>query len=345
VERKPKDKDFVETVEGLFFCVVGYLHPPEAYTAYLKYRPELGGRWQRAGTQYHRMMKAYSAAEVGGASAWLRDQYPDYVKHCPVRNIELPLIPRSRVIRYYMPEVRMVEILAGPRDPLEEKTAHLVERLADVSGVPVSRFGITGSILLDIHSPAFSDIDLVVFSADSAQQIRNTVQSAYGGGQLQPHNAKEVAAWRQRQQEILGIPAQYAKRLVWPDWQRARIEKTPYSLHPIRTDEEILETYGAQTYTALDTIEISAIIADDRASLFVPATYRVRDVTVHEGSSDTPEISEVVSFEGVFAGCVKKGDSVRARGTLEAVRDLRTGKVRHRLLIGTFSSRGWLIPL
>jgi predicted nucleotidyltransferase len=345
VERKPKDKDFVETMEGLFFCVVGYLHPPEAYTAYLKYRPEPGGRWQRGGTQYHRMMKAYSAGEVGATSVWLRDQYPDYVKHCPVRNIELPLIPRSRVIRYYMPEVRLVEILAGPRDSLEQKTAKLVERFADVSGVPVSRFGVTGSILLDIHSPAFSDIDLVVFGADSARRIRETVQSAYDRRQLELHTAKEVAAWRQRQQEILGIPSHYAARLVWPNWQRARIDKTPYSLHPIRTDDEILETYGAQTYTALDVIEISATIVDDRESLFVPASYGVRDVTVHEGASDAPEISEVVSFEGIFAGCVKKGDSVRVRGTLEAVRDLKTGKVRHRLVIGTFSSRGWLIPL
>lgn len=343
--RKPKDKDFAESVEGLFFCVVGYLHPPDAYTTYLKYRPEAGGRWQRADTQYHRMMKAYSAAEVREATAWLRDQFPDYVRHDPVRNIELPLIPRNRVIRYYTPEVRMVEILGAPQDPLEKRTRDLVDRLAGVSGVPASRFGVTGSILLDIHNPAFSDIDLVVFSADSARRIRSTVQSAYDAGQLQPHTTKEVAAWRQRQREILGIPAQYAKRLVWPNWQRARIQKTAYSLHPTRTDEEILETYGAKTYTALGTVEISATIADDRESLFVPATYRVQDVTVHEGPSDVPAISEVVSFEGIFAGCASRGDSIRVRGTLEAVRDSKTGKARHRVVIGSFTSRGWLVPL
>jgi predicted nucleotidyltransferase len=345
VVRKPKDKDFVESLEGLFFCVVGYLHPPDAYTAYLKYRPEAGGRWQRSGTQYHRMMKAYSAAEVGEATAWLRDQLPDYVRHDPVRNIELPLIPRNRVIRYYTPEVRMVEILGAPQDSLEKKTRDLVDRLAGVSGVPVSRFGVTGSILLDIHNPTFSDIDLVVFSADSARRIRSSVQSAYDAGQLRPHTAKEVAAWRQRQREALGIPAQYAKQLVWPNWQRARIEKTPYSLHPTRTDEEILETYGAETYTALGTVEVSATIADDREGLFVPASYRLQDATVHEGPSDAPAISEVVSFEGIFAGCASQGDSVRIRGTLEAVRDSKTGKTRHRIVIGSFSSRGWLIPL
>jgi len=42
--RKPKDRDFVETLEGLLFCVVGYLHPPDKYTAYLKYSPAAEGR-------------------------------------------------------------------------------------------------------------------------------------------------------------------------------------------------------------------------------------------------------------------------------------------------------------
>ena len=28
--RRPKDRDFVETREGFFFCLVGYVHPPEA---------------------------------------------------------------------------------------------------------------------------------------------------------------------------------------------------------------------------------------------------------------------------------------------------------------------------
>jgi predicted nucleotidyltransferase len=345
VVRKPKDKDFVESAEGLFFCVVGYLHPPDAYTAYLKYRPEAGGRWQRSGTHYQRMMKSYSAAEVGEATAWLREHLPDYVRNDPVRNVELPLIPRDRVIRYYAPEVRMVEILGAPQDSLEKKTRDLVDRLAEVSGVPVSRFGVTGSILLDIHDPAFSDIDLVVFGAESARRVRSSVQSAYDAGQLRPHTAKEVRAWQQRQCEILGIPLQYAKRLVWPNWQRARIEKTPYSLHATRTDEEILDTYGAETYTALGTVEVSATIADDRESLFVPASYGLQDVVVHEGASDLPTISEVVSFEGIFAGCASQGDRVRTRGTLEAVRDSKTGRTRNHIVIGSFSSRGWLIRL
>ena len=44
---KPKDRDFVETVESFLFCVVGYLHPPDKVTAYLKYVPDTEGKWRK----------------------------------------------------------------------------------------------------------------------------------------------------------------------------------------------------------------------------------------------------------------------------------------------------------
>jgi predicted nucleotidyltransferase len=31
--RRPRDRDFVETADGLFFCVIGYVHPPARYAA------------------------------------------------------------------------------------------------------------------------------------------------------------------------------------------------------------------------------------------------------------------------------------------------------------------------
>src|SRR5947199_7270211 len=43
--RRPKDRDFVETREGFFFCLVGYVHPPDRYLAYLKYTPAAAGKW------------------------------------------------------------------------------------------------------------------------------------------------------------------------------------------------------------------------------------------------------------------------------------------------------------
>jgi len=67
---KPKDRDFIETVEGLLFCVVGYLHPPDRYTAYLKYCPVRNITVSsvphtRVKTYYHPRRRLHSILEEG----------------------------------------------------------------------------------------------------------------------------------------------------------------------------------------------------------------------------------------------------------------------------------------
>ena len=42
-----RDRDYVETVEGLFFTAVGNVHPPSHVIAYLKYVPNPDGKWGR----------------------------------------------------------------------------------------------------------------------------------------------------------------------------------------------------------------------------------------------------------------------------------------------------------
>ena len=99
--RKPKDRDFVETPEGLLFCVVGYLHPPDKYTAYLKYSPAAEGRWQRQGTAYHRELAYYHAHQVGQTLDTLQAHYPGYIHYCPVRDMTFSMVPHDRVRTYY----------------------------------------------------------------------------------------------------------------------------------------------------------------------------------------------------------------------------------------------------
>jgi len=343
--RKPKDKDFLETAEGLFFCVVGYLHPPDAFTAYLKYRPGSGGRWERGGVRYVRMMRAYSAANMRSSSEWLRSQFPHYLARCQVRGMELPLVPRSMVVRYYMPEVRLMEVLGGPRDPLEKKVHLLVDLLSEASGVPASCFGITGSILLGIHNPLFSDIDLLVFGADNARRVAQAAERLLKKGRLESYTAREVVAWRRRQARLFDIPKEYVGRLAWPSWSRGRIEGTPYSIYTVRTDQEIHGEYGAERFKALGTVELTATVSDDSESLFIPAIYGVKDVTILQGPKRPLPITRVVSFEGIFAGCAQRGRRIRVKGTLEEVRDKRRRILRYQVVIGTFTSRGWIIPI
>jgi predicted nucleotidyltransferase len=345
VARLPKDKDFVETKEGLFFTVVGYLHPPDAYTAYLKYRPDSKGKWERAGVRYQRMMQVYSAAEVQSSSSWLLKHFPEYIKIDPVRGIKLPLVPCENTVAYYLPEVRMAEIIRNPQDPLESKAKTLVTLLSEASGVDLSRFGVSGSILLEIHNPMFSDIDLLVYGLENVQCVRDVMDELFGENKVKPYSGEEVQAWQLRQVRILGVPARYAEQIAWSHWQRGRFGQTAFSISAVRMDGEIMNQYGAETYSPVEAVEFTATIIEDEENLFVPARYLVGDINMEEGYTELPALTEVISFEGVFAAVFNKGDRVRIRGMVEAVRDENENILRNHVIVGTLSSQGWIVRL
>ncbi len=343
--RKPKDKDFLETKERLIFCVVGYLHPPEACTAYLKYRPDPRGKWMGNGVRYHRVIREYSAAEVYSSSDWLRQNHQEYLAYCPVRGIELPLVPRTQVLRYCVPEARLVEVLDDPQDVLEAKTARLVTHIAESTGVPASRFGVTGSILLRTHHPQLSDINITILGDDYSRRLRESVDSIYEEEVLQPYSDVEIKTWQQQRAQLLGVPNQYKDRIVCPHWLRGRIEGIPFHLHPTRSDDEITGEYGEEYYTALEPVELTATITDDSESLFVPVNFGIDDVKIIKGPRKLPLITRILSFEGIFVGCASQGDRVRVHGTLEVAKDKEGRILRHQVVIGTFSTKGWIVAL
>jgi predicted nucleotidyltransferase len=345
VSRHPKDKDFVETKEGLLFTVVGYLHPPDAYTVYLKYRPDSEGRWERKGVRYRRMMQVYSAAEVQNSANWLRENHPEYVTLDPVRGFELPLVPWKSIIAYYLPEVRLAEIIRDPQDPLERKAASLVTLLSEASGVPENRFGITGSLLLNLHNPMFSDIDLLVYGRDSTQQLRNAMDELFGESKVKPYSPEEIQGWQKRQVQTLGIPSEYVESIAWSFWQRGRFDQTVFSISPVRTDAEIMNQYGRELFSSIGAVQFTATIVEDQGNLFVPARYLVGEITIEEGDVELPGITEVISFEGVFSSVFNKGDQVRVRGTAEAVRDGDGNLIRNQVVVGTLSTQGWMIRM
>ncbi len=343
--RRPKDKDFVETKEGLLFTVVGYLHPPDAYTAYLKYRPNLEGKWERQGVRYQRMLQAYSAAEVQSSSKWLQENHPEYFTLDPIRGIELPLVPWKSIIAYYLPEVRLTEIMRDPQDPFESKTRALVTILSEASGVETNRFGITGSLLLELHNPMFSDIDLLIYGRENAHKVRDAMDDLFGENRVKPYTGEEIQAWQLRQVQALGIPAKYSEQLAWSYWQRGRFDKTAFSINPIRTDGEIMDEYGGEIFSPIGPVDFTATIIEDEENIFVPARYLVGDITLEEGDVELPALLDVVTFEGIFSAVFNRGDQVRIRGVAEAIRDNDGNVIRNQVIVGTLSTQGWIIRL
>jgi len=325
--RRPKDRDFLETAEGLIFCVVGYLHPPERYTAYLKYLPAETGKWQRGGTFYRRSLAYYHVRSVQETLAFLEAHYPHYVSTDPAQGLRFSFVPHERVRRYYVPEERLSEILQQPRDPLEEEVCDLVGILTRASGVSPHALGITGSILLGLHNPGFSDVDLTVYGRAQALAIRSAVERLKGT-RLQEIDHSRRQQWRTETAARFGLSPEDVAYLETRRWNYFLFRGRYVSVHPTREDGEILEEYGDRRYEARGVATIEATVAEVSDALFLPAIYRLAEVQIIEG--DASDIGTLVSFEGLYCNAADPGDRILARGQVETA-----DGIAPRLLVGT----------
>ncbi len=341
---KPKDRDFVETIEGFFFCIIGYLHPPDKYTAYLKYIPSRKGRWGHE-TKYRRALEYYHALKVYETISFLEENYPHYVYFCPVRHIKISMVPHGMVKKYYSSQARLQEIISGgERDRLEEETYLLVRELSDISGIDIADFGVTGSILIGIHNPSFSDIDLTIHGLREAHKIREVLLEIREGihPSLKPPSREKISEWINRFSKQFGLEYRYARTLAYRRWNYMLYRNRFFSIHPIRKDEEINEDYGRRIYYPVGVVEGEATVVDAKESLFLPAIYRVANVRT--GEDEKYDVREIVSYEGVFSGIAYEGERIRFKGKLEKVEE--RGKTYYRVVLGTAEvSDNFVVPV
>jgi predicted nucleotidyltransferase len=338
--RKPKDRDFIETKEGMFFCVTDYLHPPDKYTAYLKYSPAPVGKWKGGENHYHRELEYYHVSRVADTIAYLERNYPHYVHYCPVRDIKFSMIPQEYVKRYYVPKQRLQEILDAPRDTLEEEVRAFVSEIMACTGTREEDFGITGSILLGIHNPEFSDIDLLVYGLENAAKVRAALKERRSA-RIRPVTGKVLEEWCASVANRFPLSYEEARYLAERRWNYGFFGERYFSVHPTRKDDEIRESYGDRVYREKGAVRIRAIVPDASESLFMPALYRIEEVKVIDGEGALP-LKEVVSYEGLYRDVVDTGEKIEARGKLESV----NGQY-DRLVIGTtmLKGEGYLKPL
>jgi predicted nucleotidyltransferase len=187
-------------------------------------------------------------------------------------------------------------------------------------------------VLLGLHNPAFSDIDLLVYGAAATRRVKAAVEGLMGTG-LQPLEAERRARWRADTEERFALAPADVAALEARRWNYVLLDGRYVSIHPTRSDAEITEAYGEQRYHAVGPATIEATVIDAAEGVFLPAVYRVAGARVLEGPSHP--VGDIHSFEGLFCDVADPGDRILATGRLEIRND---GPAR--LVVGTAAVDG-----
>jgi len=252
-------------------------------------------------------------------------------------------VPLDRIQRHYKPEQKFLELLrATKRDSLQEKLVAFVAFLSEKSGIPTDYFGVTGSILLGIHNPEFSDIDLTVYGQKNSQKLKETLNkiTAKSDSPIKRFKGTVLEDWCRKKVGHYPLTFEDARRIVERKWNLGLFEGTLFSVHPAKLESELTEKYGDKIYRSRDKVTIEATVTDNSESLFLPCVYHVNSVKVIEGRQADVEISEVVSYESLYDSLAETGEKITVKGKLEQVIDHRNSQEYYRVLVGSPEGKG-----
>lgn len=340
-ERGLRDRDFISTKEDLLFCVVGPYHPANRVISYLKYLPDPEGKWRKGKDRFKRIMRAYTIPSLLETFDFLKVSYPKYLFFSSVYNITMTAVPREYITKHFKPEEKLTRLFKKSHlDSLQRKVIRFVALLSELSGISVDDFGVTGSILLGIHNPVFSDMDITTYGVESSYAVKGALTGVCSTGNFGVGRFEEekLRNWYINKTRNHPISLDEAERIYKRKWNIGAFEGTIFSVRPIKMEQELTEEYGDKAYHSAGTVTIQAVVVDSKDSIFLPAVYRVREVEVKEDVE--ADIEEVVSYEGLYDSLAEKGEEIEVNGKLEHVIDNRTGREYDRVLVGSPEGKG-----
>jgi predicted nucleotidyltransferase len=340
-----RDRDFIQTEEGFFFCVVGPFHPLDRVISYLKYVPSKSGLWGRKNKRFKRVLKAYTIPSLLETFTFIKKKHPHYMFHSNVYNVDMTAVPINYIKKHYKPEEKLAEMLTKPRlDTLQRKTCQLIRFLSETSGIDVQFFGVTGSILLNIHQQEFSDMDITIYGVKNSLLLKKTLTESYKSSNfaIKRFEGKILKKWCVHKTKNFPLSYEEARQMYERKWNLGIFKGTQFSIHSVKLENEIEETYGDKTFEPLGTVTIHGTVTENKESLFLPLTYHIKNVEIIETSTRLENlcIKEVVSYESIYDNLAEIGEKIEAKGKLELVKNKGKEPVYHRVLVGSPSGKG-----
>ena len=337
-----KDRDYLLTKDGLFFCVLGCLHPTNRVLAYLKYRPSPSGKWGTGSHRFERAIPNYTVPAVLTTIDYLEKKFPYYVFEDKTIRAKFSAVPLDAIESHFCPESLVQWLLSSDRlDKLQKKAVALIRHLSRKAGIDTTSLGVTGSLLIGIHKPRFSDIDLVVYGSKSSLKIREALRKSYSerNSSIRKLEGQKLRDWCHEKSRLFQMTIAEAEGLYRRTWNRGEFQGTLFSVHPVRDGQDLHGRYGETIFHPLETVTMKAEIRGVNEAIFLPAIYEV-EKSVRLGTGRSLGVTQLASYEGLYCDVFKRGDTVIARGLLEKVIDRRRGKTWKRLLIGSAALRG-----
>jgi len=325
---KAREGDILAALNGTIFDVKGLVHPPGKVIAFPRFIPDSRGNRRGESLKY---TKVYSLSE---RFQFLEQKYPHYTVYDSVFDEKLCEVPSEDVKRYYKPVDRLRELRQSKElDSLERDALEFMTLLKNDANVPWNTLGVSGSLLVKLHTPK-SDIDPIVYGSRNCCRVYHTLESLMHEtkSQVKAYSIEELRELFKFRIRDTKMPFKDFVRTESRKILQGKFEDREYFIRFLKGWNEIDEKYGEIRYKNVGYAKIKAIIENDSEAIFTPCSYRITNVEILEGALFP--IEEIASFRGRFCEQARKDETIIAQGKVEKVTDNRQNKESFRLLLG-----------
>lgn len=322
-----REGDLIETRNHAFFDVKGLVHPPKKIVAFIRFFPNPKGDRKRENITYRKVYPLKERYEL------LRERFPQFLVFDPVFDEQLCEVPLEAVKHHFKPTeglmcLRNKDIL----DNVETDALELAELLKEKAGISWGDLGISGSILVGLHTSS-SDIDAVIYGSENCRSVHSTLKSLtkQKDSPVKPYVQECLKRLFDFRSKDTIMPFEDFLRTESRKVLQGMFKRRDHFIRCVKDWSEIDEQYGRVQYKSMGYAKIKAIVTDDSEMIFTPCSYRIAGVKILEGIH-VDSLVEIVSFRGRFCEQARNGETVIAQGKIERVQT--DEQVFHRLLLG-----------
>jgi predicted nucleotidyltransferase len=326
---KLRDRDAIQSVEGIIFRVFGYSHPKDAYLCDAEYASSnifqsTDPRAPREGRS-----ELYYKFYNDEGMKLVAKKYPRYLLKHEMLGLKIVGVPQNLIAEARQPQPRLQELLKkGPTDQLLNALERVLGIVTSKSDVSVESFGVFGSMLHGFHHPKYSDIDFTIYGITENRKICQTMAQLYvdhSSGLSNEfasdeamkckrwlfHNfSTEDFVWHQRRKNIYGL---YDDRKF-----SGRIIKAEFE--PVKAWNEIRNEYDPNArIVQKGWVKIKARVTADDDGPFIPSVYGIEPLEVLSGPREAIETRRVFSYMEEFRQQVQRDETIIVEGNLEEV--------------------------
>ncbi len=254
-------------VEPLFWGGPPYSCRPKYVPTPIYNRPFMGHFWQYGDQTYSRL----------GDAAAVQQIQEQFTHHFDSQGYLL-----GEAVQQVIPAVSGKEICQhNQHSKTAAATAYLIDILV-TGGVPAENIGVTGSVLLDGAVDGFSDLDLVLYGADTIRQAMAVLQSAFANGykDLYYRNLQEACHFYHKYSVISQLTdEEFAQHFV-RKYSQGIIRDVPFTIFTVPDEETALELTATlpQLSPSPSPVTLTGVVLEAKDANYTPvARYLLRD--------------------------------------------------------------------